>query len=364
MKRYGWRSIGLIVFLFLTAASISRAETPDYVPEGVVMQDVFAPGFGDALGIFKKTVGRVVLIHAKDTLGYWAETDLPLYMKDTVITPEEGLALLQFLDDSTISVAADSELIINRFIFDPDKFDRSTFLSMQNGRARFWVKKLKDYARSEFKVKTKTLIAGVRGSDFVIVVSPRGTQVYALDDTILELISLADPSRVITLHSYESVSVNEGEPAGAIEKISPQEAARLRGELPMPFDRDVMEAAGIFESEKTTPPGGETAGQQPPEEIPGAAPGQPGAEGQGPPVFQLGEGAVILIPEDELVEPDPPVEGAEAGPEEPGDLTGIDPGPTPEDMAVTGDEIVEEEAQDIITEDVILVDLPGPPATP
>ena len=371
MRSNGWRQICLVLLLVLLPTGFSRAETPVHVPEGIEMQEVFAPGFGDTLGIFQKAVGQVVLIHAQDSLGYWAATDLPLYMKDTVITPEDGLALLQFLDDSTISVAADSELIINRFIFDPEKFDRSGFLSMNTGRGRFWVKKLEGYTRSEFKVKTKTLIAGVRGSDFVIVVSPRGTQVYALDDTVLELISLADPSRVIVLRSNQSVRVNEGEPAGPIENISPEEAARLKSELPMPFDRDVLESAGIFESEKTVSPEREETKERPGEEVVGTEEGTPGAiPGREPGIgalLQISGETIILIPEEDLVPPDPPAEGAGGPP--PPDFIGFatEGSQGPGGLAAMGDVqsgIVQEAAQEIITNDVILVELPGPPVTP
>lgn len=400
MKRYGWRIISIVLLFLLVLSGPTRSEELYHIPEGITMQEVFAPGFGDTLGIFKKTVGRVVLVHAKDPLGYWAETDLPLYMKDTIITPEGGLALLQFLDDSTISVAEDSELIINRFIFDPDKFDRSTFLNMKSGRSRFWVKKLEQFSRSEFKVKTKTMIAGVRGSDFVIVITPRGTEVYALDDTVLELINLADPSRIIVLNSFEKITVNEGEPAGAIEKISPAEAARLRSELPMPFDRDVLDAAGIFKAEKTVSPEREETREQPTDEIVQTEEGEPGGpvkeetvptpagEEGGPPAFEIedetaateagegggvegpgplfdigGETVIILIAEEDLVEPDPPVEGAGAGPPE--DLVGFDPGQAPGAAGgAAPEDIVEQAAQEVITNDVILVDLPGPPVTP
>jgi hypothetical protein len=256
MKKYEWRKICLILLLLAVALELGRSETvasESHVPEGLTMQVEFNPGIGEPLGIFKKAVGKVVLIHSEGTSGYWAQSDLPLYMKDKVITPEEGLALMQFLDESTISVAEDSELIINRFIFDPGKFDRSTFLSMKSGRSRFWVKKLQGYIRSEFKVKTKTMVAGVRGSDFVLIAGPKFTEAMALDDTVLEIVSLAAPDKIIVLRSFEKVRVDEGMEVSPIEKITPAEAARIKNDLPMPFDKDVMDAAGIFKTEGTVP---------------------------------------------------------------------------------------------------------------
>ena len=87
----------------------------------------------------------------------------------------------------------------------------------------------------------------------------------------------------------------------------------------------------------------------------------------GGPLFQLGEGAVILIPEDELVEPDPPVEGASDEPQT--DFIGFDTGASQDpggidNLADTGQAAVDNAAEEDITNDVILVDLPGPPATP
>ena len=272
MKKNGWQKISLILLLLVGALNFGITETEasdGHVPDGITMQEMFKPGYGETLGVFKKTLGKVVLVHATDTMGYWAVNELPLYMKDKIVTPEEGLALLQFLDESTISVAEDSELIINRFIFDPSKLDRSTFLNMKSGKSRFWVKKLKGYTRSEFKVKTKTMVAGVRGSDFVVEVGNGFTNVTALDDTVLELVSLKAPDKVIILKSFEKARVESGQEVSPIEEVSPAEAAKIKSELPMPFERDALDAAGIFETEGKVDPDDEETQEQVIEEVEG-----------------------------------------------------------------------------------------------
>ena len=280
MKKREWKNICLILLLFVIAPGFGQTvkATEEHVPEGVTMQTEFKPGYGETLGLFKKTIGKVVLIHTEDTSGYWAENDLPLYMKDTVVTPEEGLALLQFLDESTISVAEDSELTINRFIFDPAKFDRSTFINLKSGKARFWVKKLEGYTRSEFNIKSKTMVAGVRGTDIVIsyqnneererVKVLRGEAQIPINETQevvdvaqgeevvtvfvlegeIEVFSLKDTSKAVVVKAGEKVSVNEEGEVFPIEKMSPDEASRLRNEMPMPFDQSVM-SARIFKTE-------------------------------------------------------------------------------------------------------------------
>lgn len=421
MKICEWKYICLILMFVAALSGFTQKEimaAEDHVPEGIIMQTEFRPGFGDPLGLFKKTIGRVVLVHTAETLGYWAESDLPLYMKDRVVTPLEGLALLQFLDESTISVAEDSELVINRFIFDPDKLDRSTFLNMKSGKSRFWVKKLQDYTRSDFKVKTKTLIAGVRGSDFVIEVRQDSTEVFALEDTVLEIISLAAPGKVVVLRSFEKVRVDEGREVSPIEKITPAEASRLRQELPMPFDRDVMDAAGIFKTEgkgkaeaeeedKKQPAAAEVAiaGQaapapaeqeeaaqrlQPAEEVYQAeeaaaevvvkeevVPTEEGEEktlvpDEVAPLLDLGRETVILISEEDLATPVPVDEAGTAGQPPATDwfsrsLT-LDPGVYPDiadiPLADAGGQVQGEDILQSLIETNIIGILPGPPGTP
>lgn len=358
MKTFKWQNICLILLVLVVIPGFAPNQTSaaeDHVPDGITMQEEFKPGFGEPLGIFKKTIGKVLLIHSSDTLGYWTEKDLPLYMKDTIITPEGGLALLQFLDESTISVAEDSELIINRFIFDPDKFDRSTFLNLNTGKARFWVKKLKGYTRSEFKVKTKTLIAGVRGSDFVIEAGPDYTEVIALDDTVLEIISLGAPNKIIVLRAFEKIRVGANGEVSPIEKISPAEAAKLRNDLPMPFDRDVLDAARIFETEGTVDPDAKD------KKLSKTRFYDPGTQ-----ILQVGDGTIILIHEEELEDPEPPADDPNG--DQPPEIDWYAealPGNDPEILQLQGQEILEDgPIQDEIIDDFILVPLPGPPPGP
>jgi len=326
MKKREWRNICLILLLLVIALGFGQTvkATEEHVPDGITMQTQFKPGYGESLGLFKKTIGRVVLIHTADTYGYWAENELPLFMKDRVVTPEEGLAFLQFLDESTISVAEDSELIINRFIFDPDKFDRSTFINLKSGKARFWVKKIEGYTRSEFKIKAKTMVAGVRGTNIVIAynydheddrvkvlrgqagvlitesqeqipvaegeelvtkkgkkpapevdVANKGKKGGAAGDVVtvfvlegeIEVYSTEDLTkdpRVVKAGEY--VSVDEGGQVSPIEKTPRDVEAGLKNKMPMPSDQSVM-SARIFKTEGTADSEKKDSQTQPTEKV-------------------------------------------------------------------------------------------------
>jgi hypothetical protein len=79
---------------------------------------------------------------------------------------------------------------------------------MSTGKARFWVKKLTDFQRSVFKVKTPTAVCGVRGSDFVAIVTADRTELTALEKTFLEVLSLASPEgEPLTITDFERAIV-------------------------------------------------------------------------------------------------------------------------------------------------------------
>ena len=207
------------------------------------------------------------------------------------------------------------------------------------GRSRFWVKKLEGYTRSEFKVKTKTMVAGVRGTDFVIEIDPKtGAEEAFVLQGIIDVVSFAEPGRIIQVRANQKVRVKAGQGVSPIEKMTPAEATRLKNEMPMPFDQSVM-SAQVFKTEKSADSEEEDSQQQTEETVPAdqEAPevavkeetestGEPGVsptadvqpetaekviskeeekKTEGEVVYTGGE---ILYPPDELVPPDPSFE--------------------------------------------------------
>jgi hypothetical protein len=356
-----------LAFVMLGALQAVAAESvPGLLPAGLVMQESFKPGFGADVGLVQKTTERVALVHAQEMIGYWARINLPVFMKDAVITPTDGRAILQFRDESTVAISADTKLVINRSIFDPDKKERSSFLDMAMGKARFFIKKLPGFARSEFKVKTKTLVAGVRGSDFVITAYPDHTEVATLDDTELELISLAAPEQVQVLHSFERTRVFAGRACSTVEKISPVEADGLKKELPMPVKTEekgetLVKEAGTKEVKGVAGevPAAETG------ETAGAETGQAPATEAAAPLLNVQQETVVLLDQDDLASPIAPI-GLEAAqqplvPEiiEQTQVTAME-----QEAGSQQEDIQQDVAEDTINETVTISPLPDMPGTP
>jgi hypothetical protein len=168
----------------------------------------FRPGLGKPVGIVQRVQGEVVIAHDADFEGYPAVRGSRLFKGDTIQTLDTGRLRLRLNDGSIISLASKSKLKLTRSVYEKKKKRRSSFFSMALGKARFFVVKVLDFKRSEFKVKTPTAVCGVRGSDFILEATGTETIATALEDTELEFQSLAflEEPPVILRDYEESVS--------------------------------------------------------------------------------------------------------------------------------------------------------------
>ncbi len=92
-----------------------------------------------------------------------------LFVGDRVRTrPSSGVKLV-FQDDSVVDIGPASELAITRQVFDPAKHDFRSTLSLIVGKIRASVSEYYSAPRASYEVETPTAVAGVRGTDFVVL---------------------------------------------------------------------------------------------------------------------------------------------------------------------------------------------------
>jgi hypothetical protein len=144
----------------------------DLLPEGVVIVEGFEPGQGTPIGAIKKVKGQVVTIHIQGTLAYPIKEELPLFAGDMLISGE-GSSMQALLNDRTVfSLAPYSKMVLDRFLYDPDKAERTSLINLLFGKARFIASKLAGHRDNDFSVTTPAANLGVRGSDFALSVVP------------------------------------------------------------------------------------------------------------------------------------------------------------------------------------------------
>ena len=73
-------------------------------------------------------------------------------------------------DKSVFSLASNSKLVLDESVYNAQKDERSSTLSLLFGRARFIVAQLT--GKSDYRIKTPTAVCGVRGSDLAMAVAP------------------------------------------------------------------------------------------------------------------------------------------------------------------------------------------------
>ena len=101
----------------------------------------------------------------------------PVFLKDKIDTKANSRVSFSFDDASTISIGENAEVKITKHIFDPNKNLRQTVVEVSLGAVRFVVTKEKN-KNSTFKVITPAGIAGVRGTEFVVIVEPDGKTTF------------------------------------------------------------------------------------------------------------------------------------------------------------------------------------------
>lgn len=242
----------VIILLSAGNAFCSKAMLPD----GLIMEDTFKPGYGSPVGKVRLVQGNVIIMHADILIGYQAKEKLPLYQGDTIVTRKKGRIRFRLNDGTVLTLASETKLIINRSVYNPKKKSRFSFLSMSLGKARFWVRKL-IYKRSSFKVKTPTAVVGVRGSDFIIKATAVLTEVTAFEDTQLSIISpIAPEVEPAMLEDFERIIIEEGALPSEVEKVSPEEIEQLKKDFPLDGDEYAPEGKdflGEAKAKKTEP---------------------------------------------------------------------------------------------------------------
>jgi hypothetical protein len=225
-----WLYVGALVGFAVIAPPAAPAA--DLLPEGLEIADGFKPGPGPAVGKITQVSGDVILIHKDSQTGYRATEGVNLFEDDTIVTLADSQAALKMPDGSFITLSPETRLKLAKSVYAPEKNIRSTFVEMILGKTRFVVQSLVKSRRSEFKVKTMTSVAGVRGSDFIIYATASATEITALADTEIEVLSLAalDASPLV-LTDFQQTRVLKGMPPEEARRVEMDEIDRLMREF-------------------------------------------------------------------------------------------------------------------------------------
>jgi hypothetical protein len=159
--------------------------------------------------------GKITLVEGRvDILRAGAEAAAPVKTGDTVSvgdilrTKSDGRAEITFIDQSIMTVGPKSRLGIEEYLFKPDEQKRAASLNLYRGKTGFQVPKPVYPAEgSKFEMKTKTAVAGVRGTEGILYTDGI-ERVYVKDGTV----EFKNPLGSVTVSKGEVGEVFHGKP--------------------------------------------------------------------------------------------------------------------------------------------------------
>jgi hypothetical protein len=124
---------------------------------------------GQIAGKITKVEGRVDILRAGAAAAVPVKMGDAVNVGDILRTKSDGKAEITFIDNTAMTVGPRSRLGIDEYLYKPDEQQRSASLKIYRGRTGFQIPKPVYPAEgSKFEMKTKTAVAGVRGTEGII----------------------------------------------------------------------------------------------------------------------------------------------------------------------------------------------------
>ena len=142
------------------------------------------------------------------------EVNTPVEMRDLIETLK-GRTNIKFVDDTKVSVTEYSKLLIDEFVYNPEKKTGKLSLKAALGTIRYSSGKIAQNSGKNVKIKSPTASVSVRGTDFTMNVQEDGASSFLLlpstDDTGNSYVGSIDVSTLggtVTLNkAYEATTV-------------------------------------------------------------------------------------------------------------------------------------------------------------
>lgn len=188
--------------------------------------------------VIRKDGGRLV-----------ASLSLDIHSYDDVRTGN-GKLEITFDDGSTVKLSANSKLVIDEFVFDPNPKKSKMAFKVAAGTARFATGKLGLVDKNKIKIRTPTATIGIRGTDFTTTVDEIGRSLVVLlpdaDGVVGEVVVESLVDSVTLNEAFQATMVSTAE-AAPTEPVVLDVDNRLMSEL---FIEEVEEDVEIIEEDQ------------------------------------------------------------------------------------------------------------------
>jgi FecR-like protein len=171
-----------------------------------------------APGAWAQEVGTIAELDGSAEIGRggaWTAASVGAAVEpgDKLRTKKPGRLRVVFQDDSVLTLSDNSELVIDQQVFDPAQGKAQSTLRLLRGKVLALASEYYERARAVYEIRTKTAVAGVRGTEFAVYYDPRAevTEVVGVHGHV-EVHSVLDLLRRGTFVTQgELTSVAQGE---------------------------------------------------------------------------------------------------------------------------------------------------------
>ena len=142
---------------------------------------------------------------------YESVIDFSLNAMDRLETSNGRMGVM-FRDDTTIRLTEHSNVVIDKFVFDPNPSKSSMALNFVKGTGRFISSKKPRIPKENISIKTNAATIGIRGTDFTITVKESGESLVILlpdenGDSSGEIVVTTALGSVVLNKPYQATTV-------------------------------------------------------------------------------------------------------------------------------------------------------------
>ena len=160
---------------------------------------------------------------------------------DTVIAADQARAKIHMEDGNELNISPNSKIVIEAYQYDVASNKKKVLLNVLKGKVRattahenMYNDKSKDGQANTFQVRTKSAVAGVRGTDFLTGFDPKTNKMDVVTFRGKVEVGLAGPAgqimNPVQVVVGQQTSVSLGQPPALPRAVSPAELTKMNVE--------------------------------------------------------------------------------------------------------------------------------------
>lgn len=189
------------------------------------------PAGAAPVGTFTLVEGQVDLLRAGKLPATPARVQDPVAVGDVVRTKSLSRAQIRFVDHTVLSIAPESRVTIEEYLFDGAKGERQATLQILRGLVHTAVEKVFPREEPDFVIKTHTAVLGVRGTRWYTKLLPLSTDVYTEEGQLEVRNLLPEIIGVQVLQPLQFSRVSQFLPPTLPLPITPQDLKHLEEQM-------------------------------------------------------------------------------------------------------------------------------------